>query len=457
MGGGPAAAAIVNEIYRAGLARVDGRAAVRGAVKRTGQQMRIGEREFDLARIDRIIVIGAGKASAAMAQGLEDVLADRITVGAITTKDGHRLPTRSIAINEAAHPTPDARCLSGAQAMLAHLQDLTERDLVIGLMSGGGSALLEVPVAGIELVDLIELTRLLLRCGATIHEMNAIRKHLSTIKGGGLARLVQPAQLVNLMISDVIGDDLDTIASGPTVADSTTFADALAVVDHYGLRASLPESIRSYLLTGLAGQAPETVKAGDPALAGVTNLLVATNELAVRAAAAAAERLGYRPMILSTMIQGEARELARIWAAIGLQALRTGEPLAGPCCLLAGGEATVTVTGSGLGGRNTEFALAAALAIEGSQRLTVASLTTDGSDGPTDCVGAIVDGGTLARARAAGLDARAALRANDSYHFFERLATGEHGALGDLDRLIKTGPTGTNVNDLYVALIEARP
>ena len=438
-----APAAAIERIYRAGLTRVEGRAAVRNAIRRDGDRVTIGDVTLDLTEIDRIVVIGAGKASAAMAQGLEDALGDRITAGAVTTKDDHSLPTRRIAIREAAHPTPDARCLAGAEAMLALLRGLTERDVVIALMSGGGSALVEAPVAGVGLDDLVALTRLLLRCGAVIHEMNTIRKHLSAIKGGGLARLARPARVVNLMISDVIGDDLDTIASGPTVPDPTTFADALAILDRYDLRAAVPPAIRAYLEAGAAGRAPETAKPGDPAFARVTNLLVATNDLAVRAAAAEADRLGYRPLILSTLIQGEAREIARMWAAIGLHAARAGEPAAAPCCLLGGGEATVTLAGDGLGGRNMEFALAAAIAIAGSPRLTIASLATDGSDGPTDAVGAIVDGATFATARAAGHDARAALRANDSYHFFE-------GVGG----LVKTGPTGTNVNDLYLALVE---
>lgn len=435
-------AAAIERIYRAGLARVEGRAAVRQAVRRAGRRLTIGEAALDLGEIDRIIAIGAGKASAAMAQGLEDALGDRLTAGVIVTKDGHSLPTRRIAVREAAHPTPDARCLSAAAAMLDLTRGLTERDLVIALMSGGGSALVEAPAPGVGLVDLIALTRLLLRCGATIHEINTIRKHLSTIKGGGLARLAAPARLVNLMISDVIGDDLDTIASGPTVPDPTTYAEALAVLDGYRLREPAPAAIRAHLEAGAAGHVPETVKPGDPVFARVTNVLVATGDLAVRAAAVEAERLGYRPLVLSTLVQGEAREVARVWAAIGLQAARSGEPAAAPCCLLAGGEATVTLAGEGKGGRNTEFALAAAIAIEGSRRLTLASLATDGSDGPTDAVGAIVDGGTIAAARAAGLDPAPALRANDSYTFFDRLGS-----------LVRTGPTGTNVNDLYLALV----
>ena len=436
-------AAAIERIYRAGLARVEGRAAVRDAVRLSGDRLTIGDLTLDLADIDRIVAIGAGKASATMAQGLEDALGERLTAGAITTKDGHTLPTRRVAVREASHPTPDARCLTAAAAMLDLVRGLTKRDLVIALMSGGGSSLVEALVPGVGLDDLIALTRLLLRSGATIHEMNAIRKHLSTIKGGGLARLVAPARLVNLMISDVVGDDLDTIASGPTVPDSTTFADAMAVLDRYRLREAVPAPVRAYLEAGAAGRVPETAKADDPALARVTNVLVATNDIAVRAAAAEAERLGYRPLVLSTLVQGEAREIARLWAAIGLHAVRSGEPAAGPCCLLAGGEATVTVGGEGLGGRNTEFALAAAIAIDGSQRLTLASLATDGSDGPTDAVGAIVDGGTAAAARAAGLNPGAALRHNDSYTFFDRLGG-----------LVKTGPTGTNVNDLYLALVE---
>lgn len=436
-------AAVIERIYRAGLERVGGQAAVREAVQIHAGQLTVGSLTLDLAHVDRIVAIGAGKASAAMALGLEEALGDRLTAGVITTKDGHTLPTHCIRIAEAAHPTPDARCLAGAEAMTSLLRGLTERDLVIALMSGGGSALVEAPVAGVALADLIELTRLLLRSGATIHEMNTIRKHLSTIKGGGLARLAQPARVVNLMISDVIGDDLDTIASGPTVPDPTTYADALAVLDRYGLRAAAPAAVRACLEAGAVGQRPETAKAGDPAFERVTNVLVATNGLAVRAAAAAAADLGYRPLVLSTMIQGEAREVARAWTAIGLQASLTGEPMAGPCCLLAGGETTVTVTGDGLGGRSTEFALASALACAGSRGLTIASLATDGSDGPTDAVGAIVDGTTIERARALGLDARACLRANNSYTFFDRLGG-----------LVKTGPTGTNVNDLYVALVE---
>lgn len=437
------AAETLTRIFHASLGRVAGRAALRDAVQRDGRWLVAGDLRLDLDTTERIIVVGAGKASAAMAQGLEDVLGDRITAGAITTKDGHTLPTRRIVIQEAAHPSPDARCLAGAQAMLALLRDLTERDVVIALMSGGGSALVEAPVAGVGLDDLIGLTRLLLRSGAVIHEINTIRKHLSTIKGGGLARLARPARVLNLMISDVIGDDLDTIASGPTVPDPTTFADALAVLDRYDLRSVVPLAIRAHLEAGAVGRAPETAKPGDPTFARVTNVLVATNALAVRAAAVEADQLGYRPLVLSTLVQGEAREIARMWSAIGMQAASTGEPAAGPCCLLGGGEATVTLAGDGLGGRNTEFALAAAIAIAGTPRLTIASLATDGSDGPTDAVGGIVDGDTIARAQAAGLDPRAFLRANDSYHFFARAGG-----------LVKTGPTGTNVNDLYLALVE---
>jgi glycerate 2-kinase len=360
----------------------------------------------------------------------------------VVTKYGHRHPTRTIRVHEAGHPVPDAAGLAGAEAILGEVRGLGPQDVVLFLISGGGSALAPAPVAGITLEEKQALTQALLACGADIREMNTIRKHISRIKGGQLARAAQPARVLALVLSDIVGDPLDAIASGPTVPDPTTYGDALGILDRYRIRGEIPASIRARLEAGARGEVPETPKADDPLFARVTNVVVGSNLLALEAARVEATRLGLSPMILSSSIEGETRDVARVHAAIAREIRSSGNPLPPPACVISGGETTVTLRGSGKGGRSQEFALAAALDIAGLARVVILAGGTDGTDGPTDAAGAIADGETCARAAAGGLDPRAALRANDSYPFFR--------ALGDL---LVTGPTNTNVMDVRLVLV----
>jgi hydroxypyruvate reductase len=338
---------------------------------------------------------------------------------------------------EAGHPIPDQAGVEGTQRMADLLAGATERDLVLAVLSGGGSALLVLPAPGLTLADLQDTTDLLLRSGATIVELNAVRKHLSQIKGGGLARLAGRAPVVSLILSDVVGDPLDVIAAGPTAPDPTTFAEAWAVVERYGLVERLPEGTRRHLQAGLDGDLPDTPKPDDPLFERVHNLLVGNNRLAAEAAVEAARANGLNALLLSTYVEGEARQVARVAAALAKEMVAHGRPAPLPACLVWGGETTVTVRGQGKGGRNQELALAAALALEGLPQVLLVALGTDGTDGPTDAAGAVATGKTINRARSLGLDPVAHLENNDAYPFFH--------ALNDL---ILTGPTGTNVNDL---------
>lgn len=424
-------------ILSAALEAVDPYAAVARALVRADNQLRIGDRTYDLGRIERVLVVGAGKAGAPMARAVEDVLGDRIAAGAVNVKRGHVEPTRVIQLQEAGHPIPDEAGVDGTRRIVELLRSAGPRDLVICLISGGGSALLQLPAEGISLADIQHVTDLLLRAGATINELNTVRKHLSQVTGGGLARLAQPAPLVALLLSDVVGNPLDVIASGPTVPDTSTFADAIAILERFDLWSQVPASVRQRLEAGRRGEIPETPKADDPLFATVQNLVVASNELAAQAAVAEAERRGFRALLLSTYVEGEAREVAKVYAALAREVAASGRPLPRPCCLVLGGETTVTVRGRGKGGRNQELALAAALKLDGLADVLLVALATDGNDGPTDAAGAVADGTTIARARALGLDPYAALAENDAYPFFDRL--------GDL---LLTGPTNTNVNDL---------
>ena len=317
-----------------------------------------------------------------------------------------------------------------------------ETDLVICLISGGGSALLAAPADGITLEDKQEVTRLLLACGATIHEINAVRKHLSLVKGGGLARLAQPATVVSLILSDVVGDNLDVIASGPTVPDSSTFHQAAEVLYRYEIWHQIPPRVRERVQKGMAGEVEETPKPQEPFFERCHWELMGSNLQALLAARQEAERQGYSSLILSAGVEGETREVAKVHAAMAREALRSDNPLAPPACLLSGGETTVTLRGKGRGGRNQEFVLASAIALEGVEGVVVLSGGTDGTDGPTDAAGAIADGQTIARARTVGLDPEDHLHRNDSYPFFE--------ALGDL---LITGPTRTNVMDVRIVLV----
>ncbi len=385
-------------------------------------------------RAERVVVLGCGKAAGAMAWAAEQALGGRIAGGFVVVKDGHTLPLRRIEVAEAGHPVPDARGLAASSRLLELAALAGEADLVLFLVSGGASALTPAPAPPVTLAEKQEVTRLLLASGATIVELNAVRKHLSRFKGGLLARAAWPATVLTLALSDVIGDPLDVIGSGPTAPDESTFAAALEVLERRGIRARAPASVVGRLEAGAAGAIEETPKPGDPIFGRVTNTVIGNNALVTDAAVAAARRLGYRPHFLTRELQGEARVVARDLVAHA----RGLEP---PACLIAGGETTVTVRGKGKGGRCQELALAAALELRRDERITVLAAGTDGTDGPTDAAGAIVDATSVPRGEAAGADGRSALEDNDAYHYLR--ATGD---------LIVSGPTNTNLLDLYVVL-----
>ncbi len=415
------------QIFHAALRSADPVEAVLRHVRIEDDILIAGRKRYPLHRYTGIFVIGAGKASAPMAQAIERLLGKRITGGLINVKYGHSARLRRILLNECGHPLPDENGVRGARQIAAIASDAGANDLVIALISGGASALLPAPIEGLTLEQKQQLTRRLLDSGASIHEINTVRKHLSWIKGGQLARLAYPATVVALILSDVIGDNLDVIGSGPTVGDSSTSEDARAILRKYGIE--------------VAATFVETPKPGDALFKSVQNVIVGSNRLAVDAAAAKARELGYKTLVLSTSMHGEAREVAQVHAAILREVTESGRPIRRPACILSGGETTVTLRGSGLGGRNQEFVLAAAIDIAGLQRAAVLSAGTDGTDGPTDAAGAICDGETIARGLAAGLRAGEYLANNDSYRYFERL-----------DGLVKTGPTRTNVMDLTVLI-----
>ena len=385
-------------------------------------------------RHTRIFLLGAGKASGAMAAAAEEVAGDRVAGGFVVVKDGYGGHLRRVEIAEAGHPVPDARGLAASARLLEVARSAGEGDLVLFLVSGGGSALTLAPAPPITLAEKQEVTRLLLDSGAAIGELNAVRKHLSAFKGGQLARAAAPAAVLTLALSDVIGDPLDVIASGPTAPDPTTFADALEVLARRGLSGRVPPSVARRLEAGRAGEIQETPKPGDPLFERVANVVIGNNALVTDAAAATARRLGYRTDLATRELQGEARDVAREFVA-------RARRLPPSACLIAGGETTVTVRGPGKGGRCQEFALAAALALEPTDRITILAAGTDGTDGPTDATGAIVDAGSIARGSAAGADARRALADNDAYRF-----------LRASDDLLVSGPTRTNLLDLYVAV-----
>lgn len=429
-------------IFAAAVAAVDPAGLVRQALTLEGGDLGVGGHRFDLTDDARLVVVGAGKAAAAMAAAAEGVLGDRIAVGAINTKYGHGRPLQRIETVECAHPLPDEAGVGGSRRILELVAGLRPCDVVLCLFSGGGSALMPAPAEGITLEEKGRMTALLLACGATIDELNAVRKHLSRIKGGLLARRAAPARVASLLVSDVIGDPLHTIASGPTAADPTTFADGLRLLDRYDLRARAPAAVVERFERGAAGALPETPKPGDPALAAVVNRIVGSNAIALAAARDEARRRGYQPLVLSSRIAGDTRQVAGVHAAIAAEIAASGQPVAPPACVISGGETTVALRGDGRGGRNQEFALAAALALAGTTGITVFSAGTDGTDGPTDAAGAVADGNTVERAAARGLSAAQMLERNDSYPFFE--------GLGDL---VLTGPTGTNVMDLRLLLV----
>jgi hydroxypyruvate reductase len=383
----------------------------------------------------RLVVVGAGKASAAMARAVEEHWPGPLA-GLVVTRYGHALPCARIDIVEAAHPVPDAAGEAAAARILGLVSGLTAADRVLALVSGGGSALLAAPAPGVTLAEKRAITTALLRSGASIDEINCVRKHLSAIKGGRLAAAAWPAPVLTLAISDVPGDDPAVIASGPTVADPTTAADALKLLDFHGI--AIADALRARLASGEL----ETPKPGDRRLANSEFRLVASPRQMLEAAAAEAVRLGIRPLILGDAIEGEAREVGKALAGMAISCGRHGFPAAKPCVLLSGGETTVTLRGGGRGGRNTEFLLGLALALDGAPGIHALAADSDGIDGSEDNAGAFVTPDTLARARAAGLDARALLAGNDAWGCF--------AGLGDL---LVTGPTRTNVNDFRAILI----
>ncbi len=369
-----------------------------------------------------------------MAAATEAILGDRISEGFVVVKDGYTAATRIVGIAEAGHPVPDSRGEAAAMRLLELAAGATADDLVLVLVSGGGSALTPAPAPPVTLDEKQQVTRQLLAAGATINELNAVRKHLSRIKGGQLARAAAPARVVTLILSDVIGDPLDVIASGPTAPDPTTFEEALTVIERRGLIDIAPRSALERLRAGARGEVEETPKPADPIFDRVTNLVIGNNALIGDAAVAAAGRLGYRPHFLTRQLQGEARGVAR-------DLVDRARRLDPPACVIATGETTVTVRGSGKGGRCQEFALAAAIEIEGQKDFTVLAAGTDGTDGPTSAAGGVVDGETVSRGRTAALDANALLDDNDSYRFLQ--STGD---------LLLSGPTNTNLLDLYLVL-----
>ena len=387
----------------------------------------------------RLIVIGAGKASAAMAQAVEDHWRGPLS-GLVVTRYGYGAPCTRIEIVEAAHPVPDAAGLAAAKRLLEVVKGLTPQDLVLCLISGGGSALAPLPGPGLTLEHKQEINRALLKSGATISEMNCVRRHLSGIKGGRLAAACHPARVLTLLISDVPGDNPIDIASGPTVADPSTCADALAVIKRYGNE--LPAPVRALLDSGLG----ESVKPGDPRLAGNEVRIVAAPQMALEAAAAVARQAGVTPYILGDSLEGEARDVGKVLAGMALQVARHGQLAPAPCVLLSGGETTVTLRGTGRGGRNVECLLSSAITLDGQARVHGIACDTDGVDGAEDIAGALIDPSTIERAWAKGMAPKDALDNNDGHGFFQ--------ALGDS---VITGPTRTNVNDFRALLIEAAP
>jgi hydroxypyruvate reductase len=429
-------------VFNAGIQAVAPETAVNRFCERREDKLLIGSKVFDLKDYRNIFVVGAGKATAAMASALESLLGDRLTAGVITVKYGHTTRLLKIQTVEAGHPVPDANGERGSAKILALAHAAGTNDLLICLISGGGSALLPNPVPSVTLADKQETTRILLACGATIHEINTLRKHLSRIKGGHLALAAAPATVVSLILSDVVGDDLDVIASGPTVPDNSTFADCLALTEKYGIASRLPRSVTAYFQEGRQGRVPETPKGDNPAFSQTCNIIIGSNIDAILAARREAVKRGYTTLVLSSMIEGDTGTVAQVHTAIAKEVIKTGHPVNPPACILSGGETTVTLKGQGMGGRNQEFALWAASAIAGSDIVVLLSGGTDGNDGPTDAAGAISDNTTLARAQAQNLTIGNFLANNDSYHFFERL--------GDL---LHTGPTNTNVMDIRILLI----
>jgi glycerate 2-kinase len=429
-------------ILAAAIKGADAGAAIYNHISCDLNQLYIDNLIYDLNQYNRIFIIGAGKACVPMVVSINEILGNRITSGFVITKVGYTNSTynsneKKIRIVEADHPIPDQRNLIAAQQIISMANDMNSGDLVILLLSGGGSSLLTSPSSGISLHDIQVTTGLLLGSGATIAEINTIRKHIDQFKGGGLAKLLSPATVITLILSDVVGDHLDTIASGPTVVDTTTFSDAWKVLEKYQLIGQIPETIRSHISMGMAGLIPDTTKPGDPILERVKNIIIGRNQDAVMSALDASILMGFTSSILTTSFQGEASQIGQFIAEKSKSLIERSTNTTKPACFIAGGETTVTINGTGKGGRNQELALGAVKPLSGADPMILVSLATDGGDGPTDAAGAVITNRTYSNGLRLGLDPFSFLNKNDSYHYFE--------ALGDL---IKTGPTLTNVNDL---------
>jgi glycerate 2-kinase len=422
------------------LAAADAGNAIRRHVRLDRDVLRADDLAYHLNRFRRIFVIGAGKATAKMVEAVEKMLGDKITGGLVIVPDYMHPAPRSRRIRYAlgSHPIPSRKNMEGVADILDLVKNAGRDDLILTLLSGGASALMEYPMEGVTLDDEKVTTSLLLKSGASIRELNTVRKHISRVKGGRLAKILKPAQVLTLIISDVIGDEIDAIGSGPTAPDPTTYRDAKHILTRYGLWSRIPIHVRNVIDGGTRGALPETPKPGDSSFRGVRNVIVGNNRESCLAAAAEMTRAGYDARILSTRLVGEAREVGRILGSI-MTGIRDDNTKSHPAALIAGGETTVTVEGRGKGGRNQELALAAALEIEGCRGIVIGSLATDGVDGPTDAAGAVVDGTTISRGQRRGMDPRDYLDDNNSNGYFSRL--------GDL---IRTGPTGTNVNDIMV-------
>jgi glycerate 2-kinase len=440
----------ITAVLQAAMQAVDPIRAVQNALSLSGDHLTAAGRVYDLRQYERLIVIGFGKASAAMAIGIDMILPGRITQGAVIAK---HLPApqeisriHPVQVLPGDHPVPGENSIASTRQLLKYLKDTTRRDLVICLISGGGSALFTMPHEGIRLEDMQELTKLLLASGAEIGEINTLRKHLDQVKGGGLARLAAPADMITLILSDVIGSPLDVIASGPTVADTSTYGDALDILAKYRLVNKTPPSIMRVLQLGASGQLPETLKINDPVLNQIQNTVIADNSQAARAAVEQARSSGWNALLLTTYLRGEASQAGMMLAAILRQVVDSGDPISRPACIVAGGETTVTLRGDGLGGRNLELALGAVQELAGLERVLLVTLATDGDDGPTHAAGAVVSGETFERGKAAGLSPAAHLLRNDSYPYFAAL-----------DDVLITGPSGTNVNDLVFLFALPQP
>jgi len=433
---------IAEASFREALLAADPEEAVHRHFRLRGEVLIVGDIDYFLSRFRRIFVIGAGKASVRMARAVERIMGERITGGLVITSRGQVERLRQVLVREAGHPYPDEDGIRATEELMELISPLMDHDLVICLLSGGGSALMSAPAGGISVSDLQRTTKLFLDSGMPVHEMNTVRKHISRIKGGRLAERIYPATVITLILSDVTGDRVEVIASGPTAADPTSYSDAVEVLERRNLWEKTPEPVRKVLEKGVSGQLRETPKPGSDIFKKSHHQVVGSNRISLLAAERRAHRMGMSSLLLSSSVSGESREIACFYAALAREIRNYHRPVKPPACLIAGGETTVTIRGKGRGGRCQELALAMARGIADVPGAVFLAAGTDGVDGPTDAAGAFADSGTLERAARLGLDAQAYLEANDSNPFFEKL--------GDL---LVTGPTGTNVMDVHILLV----